>query len=64
MNTRDLKHHFFIVLTHAGKCRCEHLHHKHSHRHGVCEECKAVVELQTSIAAVREYLKSVGLNGV
>lgn len=64
MNTRDLKRHFFIVLTHAENCRCEDLHHKPSNRHEIGEECKAVKELQTSIAAAREYLKSVGLNGI
>ncbi len=64
MNTKDLKRHFSIVLTHAENCRCGDLHHKPSNRHGISEECKAVKELQTSIAVAREYLKSVGLNGI
>jgi len=41
MNTKDLKRHFFIVLTHAENCRCEDLHHKASNRHEIGEECKA-----------------------
>ena len=64
MNTKDLKRHFFIVITHAENCRCEDLHHKPSNRHEIGEECKAVKELKESITAAREYLKSVGLNGV
>lgn len=32
--------------------------------HHTGEECKAAKELQQSIAAAREYLKSVGLNGI
>ena len=64
MNTKDLKRHFFLVLAHAEKCKCEDLHHEHSNRHKIGEECKAVKELQQSITAVREYLKSVELNGI